>query len=268
VRVATTVIAAAAALVVAIPTHAAPADVSSNWAGYVATGLGSTPTTASTDMTYTDVTGRWVQPKAACTAGTPTSLAIWVGLGGYSLSSRSLEQAGTSADCDEGGRPSYYIWYELVPAGPVNLKLKIAPGDTIVAVVKANGTDILVQVIDRTRGTRFTKHVTMATPDLSSAEWIAEAPTLCNPSGFCKQLPLTRFHPFAFTKTYATGNEVGGTITSPNWTTTALHLVPRSHRYFGDRNDPAAGAGDAGAIPSTPAPDGTGFTLTWQASPV
>jgi hypothetical protein len=242
-------------------------DVSSNWAGYVITGPGSTATTASTAMSYTDVTGQWVQPKAVCKNGTPTSVAIWVGLGGYSLSSQELEQVGTSSDCDEHGRPSYYIWYELVPADPVNLKLRIEPGDTIASVVKANGTDILVQVIDRTRGTRFTRHLSMASPDLSSAEWIAEAPTQCNDSGFCKQLALTRFHSIAFTRTFATGNGAGGTITSPNWMSTALQLVPRSRRFFGDRNDPTATAGQAGAMPSSPVTDGTGFTVWWHANP-
>jgi hypothetical protein len=243
------------------PTHG---DVSSNWAGYVVTGLGSTSTTASGDMKYTDVTGQWVQPAATCRPGTPTSLAIWVGLGGYSLSSQELEQVGTSSDCNEHGTPSYYIWYELVPADPVNLKLKIAPGDTIAAVVKASGTDILVQVTDRTRGTRFTRHLSMSSPDLTSAEWIAEAPTLCNDTGFCKQLPLTRFRSFAFARTFATGNNAGGTITSPGWTSTALQLVPRTRRFFGDRNDPTASAGDAGALPSALQPDGTGFTVSWR----
>jgi Peptidase A4 family len=259
------VILAAASSGVAQPS--ARADVSSNWAGYVVTGPGSTSMTASEDMTYTDVTGQWVQPKATCRARTPTSLAIWVGLGGYSLSSQELEQVGTSSDCDEHGTPSYYIWYELVPADPVTLKLKIGPGDTIVSVVKANGSDILLQVTDRTRRTRFTRDLSMSSPDLTSAEWIAEAPTLCNDSGFCKQLPLTRFHSFAFTRTYATGNSAGGTITSPGWTSTALQLVPRSRRFFGDRNDSTAAAGDAGAFPSALETDGTGFTVTWQPSP-
>jgi Peptidase A4 family len=257
-------------LAVASPGRAqrsAAADVSSNWAGYVVTGPGSTSTTASDAMTYTDVTGQWVQPKATCRAGSPTSLAIWVGLGGYSLSSEELEQVGTSSDCDAHGRPKYYIWYELVPADPVTLKLRITPGDTIASVVKANGSDILVQVTDRTRGTRFTRHLSMSSPDLTSAEWIAEAPTLCNDSGYCKQLPITRFRSFSFTRTYATGNAAGGTITTPGWTSTSLQLVPRSRRFFGDRNDPTASAGDAGAAPSALGPDGTGFTVTWQTSP-
>ena len=70
------------------------ADVSSNWAGYVATGPGSTATTASPAMAYTDVTGQWVEPKALCVPGSPTSVAIWVGLGGYSETSQELEQTG------------------------------------------------------------------------------------------------------------------------------------------------------------------------------
>src|SRR5262249_36053269 len=109
--------------------------------------------------------------------------------------------------------------------------------------------------------------LTTASPDLTSAEWVAEAPTLCNDDGFCKQLALTRFHSFAFTRTYATGNAAGGTITSSNWTPTALQLIPRSRRLFGDRNDPTATAGAAGAVPSALLPDGSGFTVTWRASP-
>jgi hypothetical protein len=106
----------------------------------------------------------------------------------------------------------------------------------------------------------------MRSPDLSSAEWIAEAPTLCNEGGLCRQLALTRFRSFAFTRTYATGNDVGGTITSPSWTSTALQLVPSSHRLFGGRNDSAAAAGAAGAVASPLQPDGTGFTVTWRPS--
>jgi hypothetical protein len=78
---------AAALLVAAVVAGSADAtrtDVSSNWAGYVATGIGSTASTAAASMAYTDVTGQWVQPRAICKRGIPTSVAIWVGLGGYS----------------------------------------------------------------------------------------------------------------------------------------------------------------------------------------
>ena len=51
--------------------RAAQTDVSSNWGGYVATGPGSTANTAVRSMSYTDVTGQWVQPKAVCKGGRP-----------------------------------------------------------------------------------------------------------------------------------------------------------------------------------------------------
>src|SRR5207248_4132992 len=140
-------------------------------------GVGSTATVASTSMSFTDVTATWTQPTAACTPGQSASAAIWVGLGGYTVGSNALEQAGTAADCSSSGKAKYYAWYELVPATSVTLKLKISAGDTITSSVLIKGTDVLVQVKNRTRHTTFTKHLNMASPDLTSAVWIAEAPS-------------------------------------------------------------------------------------------
>ena len=106
-------------------------DISSNWSGYAITGVGSTANTAVTSMSFTDVTGTWTQPTATCTPGSSTSAALWVGLGGYTVGSNSLEQTGTSADCNGHGKATYYAWYELVPADSVTIKLKIFPGDTV-----------------------------------------------------------------------------------------------------------------------------------------
>ena len=255
-------IAAAAALAAA----SAAADVSSNWAGYVANGFGSTSSTASSAMSYTDVTGTWTQPTATCTPGTTTSAAMWVGLGGYSQSSDKLEQTGTSADCDSSGKATYYAWYELVPSNSVNIKLKISPGDVITSTVLITGSDVLVQVKNRTRKTFFTKHLSMAAPDLTSAEWIAEAPALCSAS-FCRDLKLTNFGSVTFSKTYAQGNGLAGTITSPSWMSTPIQLVPQSRRFFGDPNDPTSGSSGAGAATTGLAADGSGFTVNWQANP-
>ena len=264
--------AAAPGGVVHAPASLVRSDISSNWSGYVAIGLGSTPTIASSTMTYTDVTGQWVQPKAACTPGSPTSVAFWVGLGGYSENSQQLEQAGTSADCDASGEPSYYIWYELVPADSVNVhSFVIRPGDTIAAVVQSKGPNrVLIQVIDRTRRTRFTKILPMEQPDLTSAEWIAEAPSQCGETGFCSQIALTNFGSVTFTRTYAWGNGTAGTISSPNWMTTALRLVPKSRRgrYSGINSQPVSDdPGGAGARPSALTADGKGFSIEWRANP-
>ena len=243
-------------------------DISSNWSGYVAAGPGSTATTASPAMTYTDVTGQWVEPTAACVPGSPSSVAIWVGLGGYSESSSDLEQAGTSADCGPNGSPSYYAWYELVPANSVTVKaLQIFPGDVISSAVVIDGTSVVVQVTDRTRKTRFTRHLTMSSPDQTSAEWIVEAPTQCNGGTSCRQLALTNFGSIAFGHTYAIGNGISGTISSPGWIATALQLVPAGSRYFGSVNGTDQATGGPGAGTSPLAAAGKGFTVTWQERP-
>lgn len=253
--------AAVAAAALAAPT--AGIDVSSNWSGYAVTGVGSTATVASTSMSFTDVTGTWTQPTATCTPGQSTSAAIWVGLGGYTVGSNALEQTGTAADCSSTGKASYYAWYELVPAASVTLKLKIFAGDKITSTVLINGTDVLVQVKNRTRHTVFTKHLQMAAPDLVSAEWIAEAPSECTVTGFCRTVPLTNFGSVSFSKVAALGNGQGGTLSGPGWEPTPIQLVPRARRFFGDVN--ASASSTAGASPTALAPDGSAFTVNWVA---
>jgi hypothetical protein len=222
-------------------------------------------------MSFTDVTGQWIQPKVMCSPGTPSSVAIWVGLGGYSSSSKELEQIGTSADCSESGKASYYVWYELLPADSVTvMSLKINPGDAITSVVKVNRKDVLVQVHDRTRDTWFTKHLSMPKLDLTSAEWIAEAPLQCGSSGICRQEALANFGSIDFTQSFATGNGVGATISSPSWTSTGVRLVPKtSGRVLGDRNaSHMHSLAAAGANPSLLNDDGDGFSIAWQANPM
>ena len=265
-RALTTVSVALAGAMLAAAALAAPTagiDVSSNWSGYAITGVGSTATVASAAMSFSDVTATWTQPTATCTAGQSTSAAIWVGLGGYTVGSNALEQAGTAADCSSAGKATYYAWYELVPAASVTLKLKIFPGDRITSTVLVKGTDVLVQVKNRTRRTVFTKHLPMSSPDLASAEWVVEAPSECTVAGFCRTVPLTNFGSIAFSKTYALGNGQGGTLSGPGWEPTPIQLVPRARRFFGDVN--ASASSTAGASPADVAPDGSGFTVNWVA---
>jgi len=242
----------------------APADaVSSNWSGYAVTSAGTA---------YTSVTSTWTQPKATCGTGDAgAAAAFWVGLGGYALNSQALEQAGTDSDCDSTNRPSYYAWYEIVPAPPVNVRLKIAPGDTITASVniRNNNSAVLFQIKNRSRGTVFTKLVTLtAAPDLSSAEWIAEAPSSCTQTS-CRPLPLANFGSVAFTKVAALGNGNGGTVANPAWTAEAISLVPRANRGFFPGPDSGSGSSGstAGASPGGLASDGSSFTVGWTASP-
>jgi len=230
--------------------------VSSNWAGYAAFGTPDTP------LTFTSVTATWKQPKATCDGGTPTYSAFWVGLGGYGETSTAVEQIGTESDCDASGRALYAAWYELAPAPSHRINLTIRAGDTITTSVNVAGTDVLVQIKNRTRRTSFTKHLTLQAPDLTSAEWIAEAPSTCGASGRCRVLPLANFTSVSFSRVATIANAHGGTLSDPAWTAQPIQLVPDQGRlFFGTPGSQST----AGALPGAVSADGRGFSVAWQA---
>jgi hypothetical protein len=233
---------ATAAVAFAVPAGAGAAtSTSSNWAGYAVSS--SDP---ATPVTYTSVSGTWVQPVANCRTGPTGFSAFWVGLGGFSDTSRGLEQIGTESDCTASGRATYGVWYELVPAASVPVKLKIFPGNTISANVTVNGQLVIVNLKNLTRKTSFTKRLVMSAPDVSSAEWIAEAPSACSSSGDCRTLPLANFGTVSFTSAMALAAGHGGTIVDAGWTATAIELQSFT-----------------GAFPSELSADGGSFSVTW-----
>src|SRR4051812_32057055 len=182
-------------------------DVSSNWAGYVVTGA-----------EFSSGTGTWVQPAIDCTSTGTSASAFWVGLGGNGESSNALEQAGTSAECKADGTASYSAWYELVPAPSITVALAIEPGDTITSTVTVAGKKVTMQVADVTTGKSVTKIKRMAAPDTSSAEWVAEAPSLCADNGSCRTVTLSDFGKVKFTKASATADGHTGSISDQAWT--------------------------------------------------
>jgi hypothetical protein len=236
-------------------------ETTSNWAGYAATAPDGSPA-----LTFTSATGTWKQAAATCSpdAGESAS-AVWVGLGGYALDAQALEQIGADADCTASGTPSYYMWYELVPDPPVNLKLKLRPGDTLTASVNVTGSQIWLQLKNRTTGAVFNKRVTVANPDLSSAEWIVEAPSSCN-SFTCQPVPLSNFGSVAFSKIAATGNGHPGTLLEPTWSNIPMQLVPEVRRGFypGSRGVRRSSS-TAGTGAPAPTSDGRGFSVAWTA---
>jgi hypothetical protein len=253
----------------AMPAAAAGAQqpaVSSNWAGYAiaASDLSVVPdptATPSTPAAFTDVTGGWVEPKAHCQAASPSSgAAFWVGLGGADTSSTALEQVGTEVDCAPDGSQRHSAWWEILPSPAVPIRLRVAPGDRMSAAVLVRGTLVTLQITNLTRHRRFTKNVTMAAPDLSSAEWIAESPAVCSTLGSCRGTRLADFGTVTFTRAAATGDGHMGTIADPAWTATRIELVP------GAGGGSQAEAGTAGAVPTALSPSGRGFGVAWQAS--
>jgi hypothetical protein len=224
------------------------AAVSQNWAGYVAGGT-----------QFSSVSGSWVEPTAKCGSG-QTYSAFWVGIGGSSNQSSALEQTGTEADCAADGSIDYHAWYELVPAAPVKLDLAIRPGDHISAKVTVNGTNVGVSMTNQTTGQSTSKALQMDSPDTSSAEWIAEAPSACDGSGGCQPLPLSDVGTVQFTSATATANGHTGTISDPNWSAQAVQLGG------GDVSDVSYSSQSASAAtPSSLSSDGSSFSVAYQA---
>jgi hypothetical protein len=231
---------------------------SSNWAGYAVTPLAGSPVTS-----FSNVFGAWTQPAVSCAPGTSSYSAFWVGLGGLTDSATSLEQIGTGADCSAAGAPVYSAWYEILPAPPVTLKLAVRPGDTVSAAVTVSGTTVSMRLRNLTRHTVVNKRLKMAAPDLSSAEWIAEAPSACTGSGRCSALSLANFGSVDFAKAAATGSGHSGLVSDPSWTPTAINLDSSSSQARGRfaGNSPSAGA-TASALSPTGA-----FSVAWQQPP-
>lgn len=258
--IATTVVAALTASTGTASTRRLAADngsqgVSVNWSGY------TLQDTNGAGLEFTSVTGTWRQPVTRCDDRATTSAAFWVGLGGSSTATATgLEQSGTGADCVRGV-PRYYAWYEILPAASVEVPLKVKAGDVITTSVNVYGTRVLVQIKNRTRKASFTRALTVADPDISSAEWIAEAPSACDIGGRCTVLPLANFGTVNFTRAATIATAHPGTITDPTWGNIAISLVPAASQLFASR-----GTSTAGATPGALSADGRSFGVSWLAN--
>lgn len=259
----TTLAVVAACTLGAIPAAPAQADVqqatSENWSGYVAQG-----SSASGQSNFRSVSGSWVVPSVDCSSGRGYA-SFWVGLGGAGQA-RALEQTGTEASCSTSGAVSYSAWYELVPAAPVTVDMAATPGDTVSGRVTVNGSSVTVSLSNQTTGASFKRTLTMTDPDVSSAEWIAEAPSACQQgTSGCTTLPLADFGTVRFSHASATtvaGHT--GTISDPGWSAAAVSLSPSSETLGLDGVQLASQDASAGATPSSLTDDGAAFSVTWS----
>jgi Peptidase A4 family len=236
-------------------------QVSGNWSGYIAQ--------SSNGQNFSKVSGSWTQPSIS--GSTQGYSAFWVGLGGAGQQSEALEQVGTSADTTNG-QPTYYAWYELVPAAEQKLNVAIHPGDQMDGSVTVNGTNVTISLSNKSTGQSVTKTLTMSNPDTSSAEWIAEAPSAQSQTGDLQALPLANFGKVTFTNTSATAGGHTGSLNDPNWTLQQVNLQPSGANGDlggGGQVTPAGLQGisqssTAGASASDVSGDGSSFTVSYS----
>jgi hypothetical protein len=115
---------------------------------------------------------------------------------------------------------------------------------------------------DLTRHTQFSKVLTSSPIDITSAEWILEAPSECLSLYNCVTLPLADFGstPFGSAVATTTANH-SGPISDPTWTATPIKLVPhKSPSKLGGHHLGHSGV----ATPSTLLAGGSGFSVTYS----
>jgi hypothetical protein len=249
-----------------VPVASASTDVqtasSGNWAGYVIGG-------SSSGANFKTVSGSWVVPTAKCSSGQGDS-SFWVGIGGSGSSdTQALEQDGTEVDCNADGSASYSAWYEMVPSPPVKVDMAVHPGDHVTGKVTVDGTNVTMSLSNATTGGSYEKTFQMSSPDTSSAEWIAEAPSTCSGGDLssCTPLPLADFGTVQFSAASATTTDGHtGTISDSDWSTAAVTLDPSSSQSGFSDAQFASYSPSGGATPSSLSSDGSSFSVAWSAN--
>jgi hypothetical protein len=176
------------------------ATTSFNWSGYADV----SPTTGA----FTKVSGSWTTPGVTCSAEDQIT-SNWVGLDGFS--DATVEQLGTISWCYERS-PVYFTWYEMFPAGTVEVGTTLQAGDKIAASVTRSGQNYILKLTDSTHtGNSFTHAATCATATCkdTSAEWISERPSFST-----GMVPQAHYNAFTITQGAETANGKSGTIGS------------------------------------------------------
>jgi hypothetical protein len=181
---------------------AAPAATSAagsyNWSGYA--------DVSSTSNTFTNVSGQWRTPRVRCTREDELT-SEWVGLDGYH--NGTVEQDGTLSWCYLG-RPTYFTWWEMYPAGTIEVGNSLHPGDKITASVSRAGTSYTLALTDSTHPANSFSTTQACTTCLNtSAEWIAERPAFA--IGIA---PLADYGSWTLSGASETAGTTTGTISS------------------------------------------------------
>jgi hypothetical protein len=158
-----------------------------NWSGYA----------AFSTSKFNYVFSTFVQPSVTCNGTTPEATSNWVGLDGYT--DGTVEQDGTDAICGGAGgtTPTYKAWYEMYPAGSVNV-FSVKPGDVMASSVRYANHKFNLTISDLTSGKTFTDVAGCNSCERTSAEWIIERPAFCANQS-CSQAELAALPNFGST---------------------------------------------------------------------
>ncbi len=204
-----------------------------NWAGY---GV------AASSGTVTVVSGSWVQPAVTCSRGSTYS-SFWVGIDG--LNSGTVEQTGTLAYCSSGAA-RYSAWYEFYPAASVTIStITVHPGDVFTASVTYSAGQFTTTITDVTTSQSFSTSGTVSGAVRSSAECIAERPSI---GGSITK--LANFGIVNFSNCSATINGVAGNFGSFTGVQ-SIDMVSRSLKLLAQ---------------TSALTGGSSFSVTWKGS--
>ncbi|HEV7448991.1 MAG TPA: G1 family glutamic endopeptidase [Candidatus Paceibacterota bacterium] len=171
-------------------------SLSTNWAGYTATG-----------GTYTAVGATWTIAAPATTTTLSTD-ATWIGVGGVRRG--DLLQAGTQA-ASENGKVQYWAWYELLPDYQQTIPMAVHGGDRVKVSLTQLVDDLWqLSFYDLTTGNEYQKTITYHS-SRASAEWIEEMPVVTS-KGQEIFAPLSNFGSVTFDDAYATTGGVPKTL--------------------------------------------------------
>jgi hypothetical protein len=137
----------------------------------------------------------------------------------------------------------------------------VQPGDVLHATVTVAGHRVLVDLENLTEHHRFHKTLFTSSIDVSSAEWILEAPSECLNQFSCQTLPLADFGSLSFASARAvSATGAAGSILDRNWNRTRIKLTPGAQRFIVARNTSAT---VGRATPSPLRGGGKGFDVTY-----
>jgi Peptidase A4 family/Listeria-Bacteroides repeat domain (List_Bact_rpt) len=229
-------------------------DYSSNWAGYVLT-----------NGTFSAVSGSWTVPSVSCSSSSDLYAAEWVGIDGDLPGDTYVIQDGTSTDCT-GTTPSYSAWYEFFGDSGVDdgfevplstIAYPVAPGDSMSGSVSYSEGVWTFTLRNTTDGWTFSTTASNPSPPSpvpaqSSAEWIVEAPEICNAQGGdCTEGSLADFGTLTFTNASAVAD--GTTTSLITASGIALAMVNAEETVTLMSPGPLSDLGSS-------------FTVTWQSS--